>query len=261
MGGSVLPWDSSAYCNLVELKLQFVHCKVSASESQLAALLSASPGLVTLKLAYIPVTRARGWTQPSPVQLNCLKVLDVVNMEAGSLELLLPLFAVPESSDDLSVGVPFDQRLQNALETFFARSQITTLHCCRPNGRPAPSLSLLRSLACVETVLILDRLLLNENNDATSLEAPGLSLIPSLIPNVILVSCKVTFEGLKDLVEAHQIRNLRLQLCRLIYSAKDSQSLEDIQASLLGMYPDLKVSIEDRDSTYDHPVRRWDEYN
>ncbi|KAG9119445.1 hypothetical protein FRC07_005528, partial [Ceratobasidium sp. 392] len=124
--GSMLPWSSSAYRDLVELKLQFHRCEVTASMSQLANLFSASPALVILKLAYLTVTRTEGWIQSAPVLLDHLEVLDLVNIEPHSLELLLPLIQLPDSPNDLSVAIPFDKQPQPALEAFFARSQIAT---------------------------------------------------------------------------------------------------------------------------------------
>ncbi|KAG8726808.1 hypothetical protein FRC12_023062 [Ceratobasidium sp. 428] len=258
--GSILPWDSSAYRDLVELKLQFHRCEASASESQLAALFSASPGLVTLRLASLLVTRTQEWSQPAPVLLSRLNILDLVDIEPESLELLLPLIAVPDSPDDLSVAVPFDSEPQTALEGFFARSRMTTLYCYHPYTYLAPRPSLLRSLPHVETVLILHQLLFDGNDNSTNSE-PSRSPSTSLIPNVIVVSCKVTFEGLKDLVAMHHIQNLRLQRCELPDSIKDSQSLEDIHNSMLRTYPNLKLSIEDDDITWSHPIRTWDKYN
>ncbi|KAG8737558.1 hypothetical protein FRC12_017107 [Ceratobasidium sp. 428] len=260
MGGSLLPWDCSAYRDLVELKLQFHRCKASASESQLASLLSANPRLATLKLAFLSITRTHGWTQPPPVLLSRLEVLDLVKIKPDDLELLLPLIAVPDSPGDLSVAVILDQRPQAALERFFSRSQMTTLYCYYPGYYLTPRPSLLRSLACVKTVLILKQLAFHGQADTIDVEPPPTPLASS-IPDMILLSCEVTLEGLKNLVAEYRIRSLRLQHCKSPDRIHNSQTLQNIQNSLLAIYPNLQILIEDEDTTFDHPVRLWEKYN
>ncbi|KAG8713200.1 hypothetical protein FRC08_013570, partial [Ceratobasidium sp. 394] len=77
--GSMLPWDSNAYRGLVDLRLQFWRCEVSASTSQLASIISASPELAILKLGHLCLTRSKDWNQPAPILLSHLRLLDLVN--------------------------------------------------------------------------------------------------------------------------------------------------------------------------------------
>ncbi|KAG8706938.1 hypothetical protein FRC09_002117, partial [Ceratobasidium sp. 395] len=255
--GTILPWTSYAYHNLAELELQFRWDTTSVSQLQLTGIFSASPALVTLKLAYLQIDRTEGPLPSTPTLLGRLKLL-ALRLDSGSLELLLPLISVSDSGD-LSVGVTFHEQPQVALEAFFSRFKMVTLYCYDPllqYLRPRPSL--LRSLTRVSTVLILKDFLIDDEYNTTDSES---RFFTSRIPNVIAVSCKVTFEGLKGLVTEHQIHNLRLQRCVLPTSTRESQSLEGIRILLLEIYPDLEVSIEDTDSTYDHPVRHWDEYS
>ncbi|KAG8695979.1 hypothetical protein FRC09_008820, partial [Ceratobasidium sp. 395] len=256
--GAIFSWDSNVYRDLVELKLQCRHSSVSASQLQLAGLFSASPALAVLKIAYLKVTRTEGCLPSIPVLLSRLKLL-ALNLKPNSLERLLPLILVPDSKD-LSVSVPFHKKPQDALEYFFARSKVATLFCYGSGSqyrRPKPSL--LRSLTHVSTVVILKDFLIDDKYNTPSSES---QLLTSWIPNVIADSCKVTFEGLKALVSEHQINQLRLQCCTFQASIQTkSQSLEDIRTLLLGIYPNLQVSIENMNSTDGHSIRRWDEYD
>ncbi|KAG8792296.1 hypothetical protein FRC12_006550 [Ceratobasidium sp. 428] len=254
--GTMLPWTSYAYHNLVDLTLRSRWRLESVSQLQLAGLFSASPALATLKIIHQRIARTEESLLSIPTLLSRLKLL-VLRLEAGSLERFLPLISVPDS-EDLSVGVTVYGRPQVALEAFFSRFKMATLYCYHPFLMyHRLRLSLLRSLTRVSTVLILRELSIDGKYYTTGPESRSFT---SLIPNVMLVSCKVTFEGLKGLVTEHQIHNLRLQCCVLQTSIPESQSLEDIRILLLEIYPDLEVSIEDTDSTYGHPVRHWDEY-
>ncbi|KAG8713202.1 hypothetical protein FRC08_013572 [Ceratobasidium sp. 394] len=260
--GAIFPWDSGAYHDLTDFRLHGWDFDILLPVSQFVGILSTSPALVILKLAYITITRTDGWNQATPTTLSCLKVLDLVRLKADSLALLLPLIAFPRPSNDLSAGLSVDEEIRNILEVFFARACMQTLYCRYAGGAPLPDASLLRSLPLVDVVLILDYF---HFSDAQATQAdPVTSQASPLprIPNVILMRCSVTFEGLRSFVAERQVQNLRLEVCSILGSTtKDSKSdVEAIRNLLLEVYPTLECAISERFSTNSLPVREWDDH-
>ncbi|KAG8713205.1 hypothetical protein FRC08_013575 [Ceratobasidium sp. 394] len=151
--GAVLPWDSGAYFGLTDLRLEFREFSVCISQSQFAGILSASPALTILILSSLTITRTGGWNQHTPTLLGSLKFLDLRLVDPDSLQLLLPLIALPDPPNGLSVSLPAHQKLRGTLEAFFARSHTGTLYY--ESIEDTESLSPLGSLPRIDKLLIL----------------------------------------------------------------------------------------------------------
>ncbi|KAG8715052.1 hypothetical protein FRC08_011050 [Ceratobasidium sp. 394] len=87
-------WGSVVYHGLVDLRLEGSDSRdIYMTVSEFANVLARSPGLVTLKLSHVAVTRWIWGTADlvdlstlSPITFKYLKVLNLVNISSGSLE-------------------------------------------------------------------------------------------------------------------------------------------------------------------------------
>ncbi|KAG8695840.1 hypothetical protein FRC08_007528 [Ceratobasidium sp. 394] len=238
----------SAYHNLVDLRLASDRTPVPIS--QLAALLSANPALVILKLG-LSIDSAGAWSYPTPIQLSCLKVLNLCDVQPDA-GLVLSLIVPPCLSTEFSVGLQGSKRTHDTLLEFFVRSQITTLYCSSSDLEYTFSLwpHLLTAFHHL-TILVLHNFDMSDvDAGIPAFSGSGLS---SRLPFVVLLECAVTFEGLVGLIGEHSIQDLRLEMC---YGPEwDGAGLENIRILLLEIYPELRCHISDVDSTRDLPCR------
>ncbi|KAG8687405.1 hypothetical protein FRC08_011980 [Ceratobasidium sp. 394] len=244
-----LDWDSGAFQDLVDLRLAVT---ISVSVSQVADILSANPELSILKLSRLTITRPEGWRDPEPVLLRRLHSLFFADMGLDSLQLLLPLIGRSTPPTELGLGIVPLVPLHDDLRAFLTRTGATGLYCFHIMDRYSfPTwLSLLRSLPSLRNLVLngfhMSNVPVNETGAVTSQPSPS----PHL-PNITLLECKVTLEGLADLVAEHGIRCLRLENCQVLEG--NDGNLEDLRASLLEVYPELNCIVSDMDSTV-----QWD---
>ncbi|KAG8699250.1 hypothetical protein FRC09_006725 [Ceratobasidium sp. 395] len=123
-------WDSNAYRGLVDLRLN-VEMGVSIPLPDLANILAACPGLAILKLqvGIVGVVRIKGRTQPAPIKMKHLKVLNLYLMDANATALVLSLITLPGPGVELGISLAPYRALDSQLVSFFARSKVTTLVC------------------------------------------------------------------------------------------------------------------------------------
>ncbi|KAG8690752.1 hypothetical protein FRC08_010428 [Ceratobasidium sp. 394] len=249
-----LDWDSGAYHGLVDLRLSFPCGSTSIPISHLANMLSTNPKLVVLKLGHLRITHLEGQSEPAPIELSSLKVLNLAGLEPLSLKPLLPLLLIPSSSVGLSVGLPADQYMRDELLAFLTCCPMATLYYVyyRANDVIPFRPSLLGPLPHISTLVLHQIGIYGTPAGETSQISP--KAIPSpRLPNAILLSCVVTLEGLKELVSERGIQNLRLERCKP--SQECQLDLHDIQTSLVEQYPGLWCYVSDTDSTSKLPCR------
>ncbi|KAG9120946.1 hypothetical protein FRC07_003307, partial [Ceratobasidium sp. 392] len=213
--GAMFGWNSPAYCNLVDLRLDagspFVFFSIPLA--QLAGILSASPKLVTLKLARAEVTNLEGYRLSAPIELCNLQILKLEMTTADSLKLVLLLIAQPNSAAHLSVGLKLETDVMDELNAFLLRSCVATLHLgsgvvlgigsgvLTTDWKPPVSLPhLMVGGPEIRTSQSL--------NAQEAQKQPSVALHPTLLATLILY--KFTLEELVWLVTNYRIQTLRL---------------------------------------------------
>ncbi|KAG9119223.1 hypothetical protein FRC07_005840 [Ceratobasidium sp. 392] len=219
------------------------------SVSQLVTILTSNPAISILKLGRLKITSPEDWVPPTPILLNHLKVLNLINLQADSLRLLLPLISLPSAPDELSVGLSFsgDDQVKE-LEDFLARSQMTTLYCLCSQNTVRRTLV---SLPCLDTLILHQLMMFDE--PPSEISVPPQPAQYSHIANVILLSSIVTFTGLERFVAEHCPQNISLEQCSA--RAETSHDLQAMRSSLLELYPKLGCTISDTDSSSRLPCR------
>ncbi|KAG9120801.1 hypothetical protein FRC07_003561 [Ceratobasidium sp. 392] len=250
---TVFHWDSKAYCGLVDIRLDFNY-GVSIHMSQLSSILSACPALATLKFAYLNVSTDKGWDKSVPIVMRFLKVVNLVDMEIEDALLALSLITLLGHHTELGVGFSgVDDTTSIGLIDFFARSEVNTLYCCGFEYTFEAWESVFNSIPHPPTLVLHDfRLACREFSQPCALPSP--QDLPPIM--TVLVRCVVDFESLKCLIAKYGTRNLHLERCRT--PMHQGLSLQDIQASLLELYPGLRCSISDIDSTEQLACRSHD---
>ncbi|KAG8686452.1 hypothetical protein FRC09_014128, partial [Ceratobasidium sp. 395] len=264
MASVLFGWNSSAYHGLVDLRVAGnLNSDNAISTSQFAEILSTSPALVVLKLKNLKISQPREWTQPAPMPMNHLSVLNLGRMLPNNgLNMLLPLVGLSQSLPDISVSVVLlhDEK-EDEFHAFLARSKITTLYCqytlpLQP-FQPLPQ-HLIRNLR----TLILSTVSITETFSMR--EILPFSQPPTFRPlNAILLGCVVSFEGLKEFVSSNDIQKLSLDRCvnstggsdRFGHWQEVHKKLHETQDQLMRIYPQLECSISEKDSTSQWPCR------
>ncbi|KAG8742457.1 hypothetical protein FRC10_001427, partial [Ceratobasidium sp. 414] len=261
--GAVLNWESPAYHNLVDLRLDTgsMFSYLAIPMPQLANVLSMSPKIATLKLHHVRVTNPGGWSPLAPIVLDCLQTLNIVDLDPDSLKRVLSLVAQPNASAQLSVGITFYWgQLEDEIEAFFSRSHVATLY--RKDdiqvlllwGIPV----CLPHLVIAEAHIATPQSLIAQRAQEESLLQNPVHFHP--ITRLTLVSCRFTIESLASLVADHSIQTLRLDRCKMKEEGPmEDESMEDspsvLQAALSNACPGLEVIISDADSTAQLPCR------
>ncbi|KAG8781580.1 hypothetical protein FRC12_021735 [Ceratobasidium sp. 428] len=241
-------WNSGAYRNLIDLRLDFELSPVDISVLQLADILSSSPRLTILKLRSLEVLWAGDLRQFAPITLGYLEVF-YLNCHSLHVGLLLSLITLSGTSTELGLYIQGFDQIMHPLQAFFARSKIATLYWPHYGHSLGSWLSISQSIPHLQT-LVLDWL----NMRYIEIEPPrSPSLAFSRVDCAVLLSCAVSLEGLKTLISLHGIRIFRLERCTVIQG--EERDLHDVRSSLLEAYPELECSISDTDSTWNLPCR------
>ncbi|KAG8737356.1 hypothetical protein FRC10_008294 [Ceratobasidium sp. 414] len=256
LNGARFSWESGAYRGLVDLQIGFsVHEFSSFSTSELACILTASPMMAVLKLENITVTRTDSWTQPAPIVLNCLEVLNLVEMSVESLQLLLPLIGLPRDCVELSVGIRVYDQIRNELEGFLDRASITTLYCADGKCGFQAWPSLLRSFPRLRT-LVLDNFDISERIPSSGTSPVFSQSTPSRLPRVILLSCQLMLKGVDSLIAKLGVCDLRIEEYKTFDPDYKEHCIE-IKTSLLEAYPGLQFWLGHGSITWRYHVPNY----
>ncbi|KAG8763550.1 hypothetical protein FRC12_008492 [Ceratobasidium sp. 428] len=245
-------WASNAYHGLIDLRLSFYRY-VHISTPQLFDILSSCPGLHTLKLRNLIVNHVEDWAKPNPITMGHLKALNFIDIKVESASSVLSLIALPEFFTELSIGITPSSTIDNQLTDFFARSKLATLYCYDSSTHSSHDwVYLLFQHRPRFRKLILDGFYLF-NLPETQLSTPfSLSELQTTLCSIIFLGCRLDFESLKNLVVSFGIQDLRFE-SRPQYGVR--RDLEDIRTSILEVYPELRCSVSNTDSTAKHAFR------
>ncbi|KAG8688125.1 hypothetical protein FRC09_013096 [Ceratobasidium sp. 395] len=247
-------WNSKIYWNLRDLRLVF-DCddgnSPAISTLEFANILTASPELEMVKLVSLEIREAKDWARETPIAMEHLSILHLVNMEPDSLRLLLPLIAVSGPLPEIVLGIAVGSQMQDEFEAFLVRSKITTLYCVDQDDSysgffPLPCRQLVGDLR----ILVLDNLSIVETmSGGTNRRISQPSAHPL---SVTLVGCTVNLGTLKTFILDYSIQTLCFEVCQLDPVAKhDFEDLHGLRDSLLETFPELDCTVSDVDSAWD----------
>ncbi|KAG8740655.1 hypothetical protein FRC10_004065 [Ceratobasidium sp. 414] len=233
LDGAAIPWASTVYHNLVDLRFWFSeHSEISLPVSQLATILTSSPGLVTLKISGLAVTPSNGWDSTTTVQLIHLEVLYLDVMSHETCGLLFPLIRLSACLNDLSIGIYLGTGLPNiAPVQNFLRDTPT---------RTQRGLSLFGVIPSLQNLVVGWCMLDNPNELRTTV----LERRPApCLPHLFIVMATVNLECLKIIVSRCGVQTIHLEEC------VPHDGMEELRGSLLEAFPDLVCIVSDVDTT------------
>ncbi|QRV95411.1 F-box-like protein [Ceratobasidium sp. AG-Ba] len=237
----ILNWDVHTYRGLFDLHLSFKkpHFSASISDRLLARILSANPCLVNLKISNLTVNRTDSTEPVEPVLLNHLQNLGIFEMTRATLDCLLPIIRVPESSE-ISVGITPRYPIECTIKEFLLSARVTSLYWYNCAQLPFSSyhVEFLKSLPHLRT-LVLDKHLIPSSLSRD----PNVVLSPLVL--VTLLKCRISLEGLKNFVSICGTQELHIEKCREVLDGDDIEKLGGFHKEL---YPTLKVHVTNTSS-------------
>ncbi|KAG8787685.1 hypothetical protein FRC12_015362 [Ceratobasidium sp. 428] len=249
--GVTISYNSNAYRDLTDLRLDLTKEPDSIPISQLANILSASPAISILKLGGIDIIGEGEWVSSDPVILGSLKVLKLFGIENNSLRLVLSLIGLPDTPVELSLSFTGYLNIHDELVAFFRGARISVLHLCsyRADTNLSPTWLPLSEL----------RTLILENHQWNFLSMRGLGATSSQSTpfprlTVILLRCQIGYGYLQTFINNFYVRELYLEQCVPVYRGGMSpQVMGDL---LFKKYPRLRCCVSDTvDSTSRLPCR------
>ncbi|KAG8689996.1 hypothetical protein FRC11_014498 [Ceratobasidium sp. 423] len=219
LSGLRFDWGSSAYHNLIVLRVGGIADEASPQIHEMIAILSACPQLHTLQL-YDMTILPSGPTVLEPVSLTELENLGLTALPSEGIALLLPLI-FPGSKDlILRIGLPCsNEEVFTSVHPFLARTNVTRLFLAQDADVESDGIS--RYLPAVPNLhtLVID---LYQTPGDTCLSGlirrdPSNSIYVPLCPQLqtlYLIKGSVSAEAIQRIVEAHPlIRKLRFSAC------------------------------------------------
>ncbi|KAG8713447.1 hypothetical protein FRC09_018705 [Ceratobasidium sp. 395] len=215
-------WDSSIYHGLVKLRL----CTpTSVSTLQVVNILPESPALTTLDLDFLTITNSDNEPPSTPIVLSRLQFLSLFGMPSESLNHLLPLLTLTNSSVKVFIG-PIDfSGIYSEVENLVIRSHIAELYCFHDYSHVTSKFW--PSLLGLPGPL---SLILHQFYVGADLDAEEPSPTPSSCPiDVTLSDCWVDPQRLNTIVARSNVESLCLDSqCRTLeYDSDDSEDDDD----------------------------------
>ncbi|KAG8695390.1 hypothetical protein FRC08_007859 [Ceratobasidium sp. 394] len=261
----IIPWTSTVYHNLVDLRLWFsVDNKRRISISQLATILASSLGLATLKLHGLKITPSDDW-DATTVQLIHLEVLDLGNLPYGSFERLISLIPLSNCLKISSIGLEFRSwsGITHLIRDFLRGTPTRTLACHGDERKTSPRwpLSLVEVLPALEDLILygFKHLAANAIQDMTSEHQPNAGegesyqIIAPCLQRLYIVSSDVNLRGLNFIVSKCGAQTIYLETCGV--STTCNLDVNKIRARLIKAFPDLLCVVSNNDTTSKWPCR------
>lgn len=225
-GVYIIPWDQVRLGGLVDLALENLLQNACPTVEQLSRMLADSPNLVSLRLSDILVRP--GGSEPgsriAPARLRRLEYLALGRLDATFTRFLLALIrpGLGALCFNYSCHLPDSELGMNDLKSFCNRYQIATLSLSVPSYNAQRLALFLSSLEHLRTLNISNISYHQSIFDSTFPDAQRLHC-PNLRGSR-LFRCEITYRALQSLIEAHQLRWLKLDRC-LISKKTDQNEL------------------------------------
>ncbi|KAG8781559.1 hypothetical protein FRC12_021764 [Ceratobasidium sp. 428] len=254
----LIPWTSAIYRNLVDLRLQFHHDPENVSTSQLAGILAASPGLMTLKLEYLDIV-LEDWNEEKVIRLIRLKVLYLSHLGKNSLVALESILSLSSCLGTLEVGIHhcddgYSEDIAQIAQDFLRGARIKTL-ALTPNldydDGAQLVLSISRAIPFLENLILYTYGIHDVREHGETTDEPELEVgTTSRLPNLFLVAQELDLEKLKLIVSAYGVETLHLDRTDWDWS------MDKLKTALLKAFPRLTCVITDEDTTFKWPCRK-----
>ncbi|KAG8692547.1 hypothetical protein FRC09_011129 [Ceratobasidium sp. 395] len=265
--GVAVPWRSSIYHKLTELRLENLG-DVVPSSSQIEAVLAASPGLRSLALCRMGLLwEIPNGRVPCLVPLNDLEVLNLCTLKAGYLHYILRLLAPGSRPLSMSIApMTHGGRFGKIVEEFSERSNVTRLFVKYAGSGiwgPLPQ-SLRRSLE----VLVVDNcpyfpdeedpdIILTDTDNSTSHE---LNMRPKLRTMHVLATSLYP-ELLAKALASYPIEELWLSECNIQTETRRRKSYGNTGLTSIDEFADLMretiQTVRVVDNYASDPASRW----
>ncbi|KAG8686475.1 hypothetical protein FRC09_014109, partial [Ceratobasidium sp. 395] len=264
LGDIRLPWTSTAYHNLIDLRLQFSEVDVrEISTSQLADILGASPGLTTLKLDYITINPSDDWDAENVVRLAHLEVLCLLYLSYDSWVELVSVLSLSDCLGPLEVGICIQHygdsfsEISHMVRDFLHGARVKTLAIASfRDDDPQSALSLSATIPSLENLMLSDCNLLNLRRDKVIGEEPKIKVdTPSRLPHLFLASSKLDLDKLKLIVSVYGVETLHLDNVQSWLISDRGPPRDELRTALLDAFPHLACVITDEDTTLKWPCR------
>ncbi|KAG8779457.1 RHO1 GDP-GTP exchange protein 2 [Ceratobasidium sp. 428] len=265
LSDTLLPWTSTAYHSLVDLRLQFTeNDKREISTSQLAGILAASPGLTTLKFDYLTITSSDDWDAENVVRLAHLEVLCLWFLSYRSWVALVSVLSLSDCLGSLEVGI----RAQDSVSHFSKISHLVQdfLHGVRvktlaiigfEDDDPQYALSLSATIPSLESLVLSDCNLLKPRGDEVAGYEPRINVdTPSRLPHLFLASSRFSLDNLKRIISVSGVETLHLDRVPT-RCGHNGPTKDELRAALLDAFPRLTCVITDKDTTLKWPCRSF----
>ncbi|KAG8723137.1 hypothetical protein FRC09_004592 [Ceratobasidium sp. 395] len=263
LSDALLPWNSVAYHNLIDLRPQFiVFDEWSISTLELGGILAASPGLTTLKLEYITITHSGDWNAENVVRLARLEVLYLLYVDYDSWVALASVLSLSDCLGTLEVSVR--HRGDSFSEVFHLVRDF--LHGVRVKTLSVPAfgdddaqwaLSLSATIPSLESLVLPDYDLNWYGHEAIGNE-PEINVdTPPRLPHLFVASSKLDLDGLKLIVSIYGVETLHLDNAESQYGSDSGPLRDELRVALLDAFPHLTCLITDEDTTLKWPCRTF----
>ncbi|KAG8687811.1 hypothetical protein FRC08_011754 [Ceratobasidium sp. 394] len=263
----VIPWPSTAYHGLVDLRLEFsAESETWISAVQLSGILAASLTLEVLKLSGLGIVRPRNWDLTTSIPLVHLRVLHLGGMYDASWELLLPLVSISDCLGSLSIGFHMHSQdnLTDLIDDFLRNTPTETLvfsEASVSGASPLWALSVSRTIPALKN-LVLSQFNILDIEDLEAMEAELGSNDPSsrqthALNHLYLVSSDINLDDLKIIVPMYNVRTLHLESCTVVETeeANPPITIAELRERLLKAFPHLVCVISNVDTTSGWPCR------
>ncbi|KAG8713193.1 hypothetical protein FRC09_018985 [Ceratobasidium sp. 395] len=265
LSDTLLPWTSTAYHSLVDLRLQFTeNDKREISTSQLAGILAASPGLTILKFDDITITSSDDWDAENVVRLAHLEVLCLWFLSYRSWVALISVLSLSDCLGSLEVGiraqdsVPHFSKISHLVQDFLHGARIKTLAIIGfEDDDPHCALSLSATIPSLQSLVLSDCDLLQSRGDEATGDEPNINVdTPSRLPHLFLASSKFSLDNLKRIVSVSGVETLHLDRVPT-RCGHNGPTKDELRAALLDAFPRLTCVITDKDTTLKWPCRTF----
>ncbi|KAG8781561.1 hypothetical protein FRC12_021766 [Ceratobasidium sp. 428] len=258
LGSISIPWTSTIYHNLVDLRLQFHYSPQNISTSQLAGILAASPGLTILKLECLNLVALEDWNEEQVVRLAHLKVLYLHNLGEDGLAALMSTFSLSSCLGTLEVGIHdcydrYSEEGAHLAQDFLRGAHIKTL-ALTPNleydDDAQLAVSVSKMIPSLENLVLCPYSTDNMRETGGMTDEPEIDAgITSCLPNLFLVDPDLDLEELNLIVSFYGVETLHLHRTRWNWPA------DELKTALLESCHNLTCVISDEDPTINWPCR------
>ncbi|CAE6442359.1 unnamed protein product [Rhizoctonia solani] len=249
-------WGTAALRGLSELHLEGLPDRAVLTINQLIAILHASPGLHSLKIARADIIDDLTGGIPEPIHLSNLQCLSLLGAGFAVLKRLLTLVVPGKLPLTISMNLYEQDYILAELQSFLDRSNLTALYLDARQQTWVPALfghmSHLRSLAVRSYHLSRNSFPKLSPEEAVSVCAPRLE-------SLYFIGCRVGMRPLRNMITVHSSTLRSLKLWRTNLYADSLSDVPDLDTGdVLDTFSNLIPRVQRSQELADYPVLGWE---